>query len=71
MLLCFLLLFLPQSEVLNGVDAVKNAAKKALAAQEQSLEHNAATTSNLQGIKQVQSQTFFIPQFLRCLCSFL
>ena len=56
----FPLLFLPQSEVLNGVDAVKNAAKKALVAQEQSLEHNAATTSNLQGIKQVQSQTSFV-----------
>lgn len=35
------------------MDAVKGAAKKALAAQEQSLEHNATTTSSLQGIKQV------------------
>lgn len=37
------------------MDAVKGAAKKALAAQEQSLEHSAQTASALQGLKQVRS----------------
>ena len=41
-----------QSELVSGVEAVKGAAKKALAAHEQSLEHNSTTSSALQGIKQ-------------------
>jgi hypothetical protein len=42
-----------QSELLSGVDAVKGAAKKALAAQEHSVEHSTATAASLQGLKQV------------------
>lgn len=38
---------------MGGIDAVKGAAKKALAAQEQTLEHNDHATASLQGIKQV------------------
>jgi hypothetical protein len=50
-----------QSDLLNGVDAVKGAAKKALAAQEQSLEHSAQTASALQGLKQVCEYAYFVP----------
>lgn len=49
---CFIL----QSEVLDGVDAVKGAAKKALAAHEHSVEHSEATASALTGLKQVRRQ---------------
>jgi hypothetical protein len=42
-----------QSELLSGVDAVKGAAKKALAAQEHSVEHSTATAASLQGLKLV------------------
>jgi hypothetical protein len=60
-----------QSDLLNGVDAVKGAAKKALAAQEQSLEHSAQTASALQGLKQVRPHYYCVRAFSRyfaCLC---
>ena len=43
----------PPSDLVGAIDAVKGAAKKALAAQEQTLEHNDHTAASLQGIKQV------------------
>lgn len=38
---------------MGNIDAMKGAAKKALAAQEQTLEHNDQTAASLQAIKQV------------------
>lgn len=41
-----------QAELSSAVDAVKGAAKRALAVHEQTLDHSAAATSMLEGIKQ-------------------
>lgn len=50
-----------QSDLVGSIDAVKGAAKKALAAQEQTLEHNDQTAASLQGIKQVSNAVLELP----------